>query len=126
MLKFSAWLAIGFALFLAIGEAVRNWGDWQWWPFWVVDYVAATLLFSGGVSALRTNGTKLLAGSWGFACAMSYMSFFSHIDVIQKGPLATYGPQGTINEQTLTGIIGILLVIAIIGFATSLFAKTDK
>ena len=39
MLRASARLALAFGTFLAVGELVRNWGDWQWWPFWVVDYI---------------------------------------------------------------------------------------
>jgi len=51
----AALLAIAFGLFLAVAEAVRNWGDWQWWPFWLVDYIAATLLVAGGVLQNRDS-----------------------------------------------------------------------
>jgi hypothetical protein len=45
--KSAAYLALAFGVFLAIAETARNWGNWQWWPFWLVDYVAATLLVAG-------------------------------------------------------------------------------
>ncbi|MEO1151949.1 MAG: hypothetical protein AAFW83_13320 [Pseudomonadota bacterium] len=123
MVRFSALLAIGFAIFLAIGEAVRNWGDWQWWPFWLVDYIAATLMLTGGLFVLKRDDATVLVGAWGFTCAMFYMSFFSHIYEIQKGQLGSYGPQGSINEHTLTILIGILLLVSIIGFVMSLAGK---
>jgi len=40
---------------LAIAEAVRNWGNWQWWPFWVVDYVSAGLLVAGALMTLAAS-----------------------------------------------------------------------
>lgn len=36
----SAGPALAFGIFLAIAGAVRNRGDWQWWPFRVVDSIA--------------------------------------------------------------------------------------
>ena len=38
-----------------IGEAAINWGDWQWWPLWVVDYVCVVWLLAG-VYARRAGG----------------------------------------------------------------------
>ena len=76
MIRISAYLALAFGVFLFIGEVVRNWGDWQWWPFWVVDYIAASLLIFGGQRALKTGTVRWLTGGWGFTAAMFWMSFF--------------------------------------------------
>ena len=43
MTRASAWLAVGFGGFLALAELARNRGNWQWWPFWLVDFIAAAL-----------------------------------------------------------------------------------
>ena len=75
MTKWSARLAIGFAVFLALAEVRRNWGDWGYAPFWIVDFIAVALLLYGGVRTLRRGaraGLPALAGGWGFACAMYY------------------------------------------------------
>ncbi len=117
MLRISAWLAIGFGSALAVLEAVRNWGDWQWWPFWVVDYVAAGLLVAGGVAALRGGRTDWLAGGWGFACAMFWMSFFGHL-----GGVLEPGAEVTDRELMLTRVIGGMFGLTVLGFVSALVA----
>jgi len=113
---FAAGLALPFAIFLAIAEVVRNWGDWGFWPFWVVDYIAVGLLLTGW-RASRRRGARapvLVAGAWGFTCAMFYMSFFLHLTQIAMpngGPIA---------HSTLTLISGLLFGVSVIGFVGSL------
>ncbi len=85
-------IALPFALFLGIAEVVRNWGDWGFWPFWVVDYIAVALLIWAwwAVRSRKAGGTSLLAGAWGFTCAMFYMGFFAHLEslgVPERGPI---------------------------------------
>jgi hypothetical protein len=118
MLSFSAWLGIAFGLLGAVLEAVRNWGDWQWWPFWLVDYVAATLLVVGGVAVVRGRGVNVLAAGWGFACAMFWMSFFGHY-----GDMLEVGRQVSAREQRLTTIIGVMFLITVLGLIGALLAK---
>jgi len=68
---------------LAIGEIARNWGHWQWWPLWTIDFVAAGLIFVGGWMTWRTDAPKshlILVAGWSFATAMTWMSFASHLD----------------------------------------------
>jgi hypothetical protein len=117
MIKTSARLAIAFGAFLAVAEVVRNWGDWQPWPWWVVDYIAVALLLFGGRAALpsRPHPTPApLCGAWGFTCAMFYMSFFSHLETLdQKGT-------GPIDAGPLTATIGVLFAITILGLGLSI------
>jgi len=113
---FAARLALPFALFLAIAEVVRNWGEWGFWPFWVVDYIAVALLLTGW-RASRRGGARapaLVAGAWGFTCAMFYMSFFLHLTQIAMPD------QGAIAQSTLTSISGLLFGVTVIGFVASL------
>lgn len=123
LLKGAAWLAIAFGLFLAVGEFVRNHPNWQWWPFWVVDYIAVVLLLIGGVSVVRTGvaASRWLTGAWGFTCAMFWMSFFGHVgDAMQAG--AFDSPR----EQQLTLIIGVMFALTVVGFAASLAGGRAK
>lgn len=110
----SAWLAVAFGALLAVLEMVRNWGHWQWWPFWVVDYVAAALLLFGGIAALRHRGTGWLAAGWGFTCALFWGSFFSHSESVREE--INMEP----DEEQLTLIIGILFAITIGGLVATL------
>lgn len=117
MIALSARIAIAFGGFLAIAEVVRNWGDWQPWPWWVVDYIAVALLLYGGRAALpgrpQRNATPL-CGAWGFACAMFYGSFFSHLESLdEKGT-------GPIDSFPLTVTIGVLFAITILGLALAI------
>jgi ABC-type microcin C transport system permease subunit YejB len=127
MKEFSAWLALGFGTFLAVAEAVRNSGDVQWWPFWVVDYVAVALLQWGAISVLwqpLERGTAVLTAAWGFTCAMFYMSLFGHIsDLMSAGTeVANTNAQSAIDEPWLTIVIGTMFAFTLMGLATSLLA----
>jgi hypothetical protein len=118
VIRTSAWLAIVFGLALAVLEVVRNWGHWEWWPFWVVDYVAATLLVVGGALAIRRYSSRWLTGGWGFTCAMFWMSFFGHYEGLLKA-----GAQASAREQHLTTIIGLMFALTIFGFAAGLAGR---
>lgn len=120
MIRISACLAIAFGIFLFIGEVARNWGDWQWWPFWLVDFIAASLLIYGGVSALKAWSLRWLSGGWGFTAAMFWMSFFNHVDNLRTQRFEHNGP---IDESRLTTIIGVMLVVALIGFVLALIGQ---
>ena len=124
MIRISAYLAIGFGIFLFFAEMVRNWGDWQWWPFWTVDYVAAGLLIFGGQRALNTGTLRWLTAGWGFASGMAWMSFFGHVQNLRIEALEHTGP---VPEDRLTLIIGILFALCLMGFLMALLGKrVDK
>ena len=117
-------LAAAFAMFLAIAEVFRNWGDWGYWPFWLVDYIAVALLLIGARAAQRgsRSAAVVLAGAWGFTCSMFYISFFSHLSVIQSNQGAeSHGP---LSEGFLTVTIGVLFVVTILGFGHILLIST--
>ena len=128
MKVFSAWLALAFGTFLAVAEAVRNAGEIQWWPFWVVDYLAVALLMWGAVTILwrpSERGLSILTAGWGFTCAMFYMSLFSHLSTLQStgGEVAEINAQSALDEPWLTVVIGVLFGVALLGLATSLAAE---
>lgn len=131
MRVFSAWLALAFGTFLSVAEAVRNSGEVQWWPFWVVDYLAVALLMWGAVAILwrpSERGLGILTAGWGFTSAMFYMSLFSHISTLQTtgGEVAEINAQSALDEPCLTVVIGVLFAITLIGLATSLVAELRR
>lgn len=122
-LRFSARLALTFAIFLAVAEIRRNWGDWGYWPFWLVDYIAVALLLAGWRTSLSKpspRGAGILCGAWGFTCAMFYASFFSHV---QHYGAPDHGPDDPI---TLTIVIGVLFGFTILGFALALHGAATR
>jgi len=127
MRAFSAWLALAFGTFLAVAEALRNSGEVQWWPFWVVDFIAVALLQWGAISILwvpSQRSTAVLTAAWGFACAMFYMSLFGHIsDLLGTGTeVANTNAQSALDEPGLTIVIAVMFAITLAGLATSLLA----
>ncbi|MBP6010810.1 MAG: hypothetical protein KBA31_01175 [Alphaproteobacteria bacterium] len=131
MRVFSAWLALAFGTFLSVAEAVRNSGEVQWWPFWVVDYLAVALLMWGAVAILwrpSERGIGILTAGWGFTSAMFYMSLFSHISTLQTtgGEVAEINAQSALDEPWLTVVIGVLFAVTLIGLATSLVAEMRR
>jgi len=81
-LEYSAYLALFFGIGLAAFETLVNWGQWQWWPFWLIDYAAAILLICGAFSVFRQHGfaAKLLCAGWAFTLAMFWMSLAGNIE----------------------------------------------
>jgi len=119
----SAFLALGFGVFLVIAEIVRNWGDWQPWPFWIVDFIAAGSLVWGGLRTLSQGSSRLLSAAWGFTVGIFWMSFFSHTEALSEGTAETYA-SGAVSEGFLTLIIGAMLVAAIAGLVMSLSRRS--
>lgn len=115
MLKFSVWLACLTGVILAVTETILNWGGWQWWPFFVIDYISAALIFAGGWATLRkaARGPALLAGGWGVTAGMAWMAFFS---VWQD--MASH--QDKVGLPLYLGLIGLLMASAVIGFLTAI------
>jgi hypothetical protein len=123
MTRNSAFLALGFGLFLAIAEIVRNWGDWQAWPFWIVDFIAAGCLIWGGLRTLSQGSSRLLSAAWGFTVGIFWMSFFSHTEALSEGATETYA-SGSVSEGVLTLIVGAMLLAAIAGLMMSLSRRS--
>lgn len=123
MIRMSAFIALAFGLFLTVAEIVRNWGDWQPWPFWLVDFIAAGALIWGALRTLGRGSSRLLSAAWGFTVGVFWMSFFSHAETLASGTERTYAG-GALGEDRLTLIIGVMLLIAIAGLLMSLTRRT--
>jgi hypothetical protein len=118
-LQWSRHTALLFAVGLGIGEAVINWGHWQFAPLWIVDYVCVLWLFAGFYQtrgqAVSRQSIAVLASGWAFTSGAFYMAFFISLDP----GFAKYnlGASGTILI-----LIGLMLVIAALGVVTSFLA----
>ena len=109
MLKVSRALALLFAVGLAIGEAAMNWGDWQWWPLWVVDYVCVAWLL-GGVAATRGGAPSAwLTSGWAFTAGIFYMALFVWLDEFRNHP------EQLAAQLPMIRTIGAMLALCVVG-----------
>ncbi|MFN3608613.1 MAG: hypothetical protein ACK4Y9_06080 [Hyphomonas sp.] len=118
MSRKSAYLALMFGLVLAIFEIARNWGNWQPWPFWAVNFIAAGALVWGGVRTLNQGSSRLLSAAWGVTVGVFWMTYFSNVQILMNGIEV---PDG---EGPLTLVIGVMLLVAIAGLFMSLTRRT--
>jgi hypothetical protein len=122
--RISALLAVFTGLALALAETWLNWGDWQPWPFFVVDYLAAALLVVGGMRTLRgmSGGLRLLSGAWGFTAGMVWMAFF--LTVQQNGSGSNF--TDTVTPVVLIALMGALIAASLLGLALTVLHKEKK
>jgi len=113
-LIFSRYLALMFAIGLGIGEAFINWGNWQYAPLWIVDYIIVVWLFLGFIKTRLGDNIEILLSGWAFASGVFYMALFVSLDP----ELAPYIEVNTI----LLILMGLMLSLSFIGFLCALFA----
>jgi hypothetical protein len=105
-LAWSRYIAVLFAIGLGIGEAVINWGRWQYAPLWIVDYVIVAWLLWAFVSTRAGQRIHLLLAAWAFTSGVFYMALFTSLD-----------PQlGLTVSPVLLSLIGVMLAASVAGF----------
>jgi hypothetical protein len=112
LLAWSRYSALAFAVGLAIGEAVINWGHWQYAPLWIVDYIIVAWLLWGFFSTRRGKNVHILISAWAFTAGVFYMALFVNLDP----QLWTY----LHPDKVLMILIGTMLAIAVIGIIAAL------
>jgi hypothetical protein len=106
----SRYLALLFAIGLAIGEAVINWGNWQYAPLWIVDYIIAAWLILGFVKTRHGSAIHVLLSGWAFTAGVFYMALFLSLD----------SATGIPADPALLILIGVMLGLSILGFLGAL------
>lgn len=118
-LKVSAILAILVGSLLAGFETLVNWGQWQWWPLWLVDYVGAGLLLLGGWLTLKchASGDRLLCTGWAFNIGMAWMSMAGNVadgvDPARAGRVA----------GLYVALIGLHILVSSVGLGLAVVAR---
>jgi hypothetical protein len=103
-------MALLFAIGLGIGEAVMNWGRWQYAPLWIVDYAIVVWLLYAFVSTRAGQRIHLLLAAWGFTAGVFYMALFISLD-----------PQlGLTVSPVLLSLMAVMLAASIAGFFLAL------
>ena len=73
--RISAWLGLATAVALALVHTLLVLQGPSFWPFLLIDYIAAALLAVGAVRTLRKQkgGLRLLSAAWGFTAGLAWM-----------------------------------------------------
>lgn len=114
MLRYSRYTALIYAIGLGIGEAVINWGDWQWWPLWVVDYIIVVWLLIAFWRTRQPGRSLELAAAWAFACGVFYMALFVSLDLLREGRM-----EHVEGENIYLGLIALMLFLTVSGIVTA-------
>jgi len=115
VLQLSRYLALLFAIGLGVGEAVINWGHWQYAPLWIVDYVIVAWLAYGFFVTRQRRGVHVLLAGWAFTGGVFYMAFFVSLD-----------PTMAIDANSvMLALIGGMLAAACVGFCCALLSLRD-
>ena len=107
-------LAWVYALGLAIGETIISWGNWQFAPLFIIDYLVSVCLLLAFYSTRNGDKVYTLLAAWAFASGVFYMDLFVNIDPGMPANLRC--------SMVVVWLIVLVLVLALVGFFTALSA----
>ena len=108
-----------YSIILAIVEAILNWGDWQYAPLWIVDYLIVIILLSA-VFVFKKNIQRLmLLLGWAFSAGVMYMVLFINLGPI---PTAVASP----NIEGKLPLVGLALIVSIVGIVLTIIDSKNN
>ena len=115
MKKINLIIATAYSIVLAIVETSLNWGNWQYAPLWIVDYLIVIILLLG-VFVFKENQRKVLLMGWSFSAGVMYMVLFINLE-----------PTSSITrlDSNILYAVGLSLVVSFIGMFISMIAEND-
>ena len=117
--KINLIIATLYSIILAIVEAMLNWGDWQYAPLWIVDYLIVIILLLA-VFVFKKNIQRLmLLLGWAFSSGVMYMAFFINLEPI---PTTIKSP----NVEGIFPLVGLALAVSIIGIALTMIDSKNN
>ncbi len=104
-LRVSRYLALAFAVVLAVVEALLNMSrpQWQFAPLWIIDYVIVAALLAGFWLTREPSQAPVLMAGWALAAGVFYMALFVSMD-----PEVT---RGAVVDTFFLGLIGLGLSV---------------
>ena len=113
MKKINLIIATAYSIVLATVEALLNWGNWQYAPLWIVDYLIVIILLLG-VFVFKENQRKVLLMGWSFSAGVMYMVLFINLE-----------PTSSITrlDSNILYAVGLALVVSFIGMFISIIAE---
>ena len=108
-----------YSIILAIVEAILNWGDWQYAPLWIVDYLIVIILLSA-VFVFKKNIQRLmLLLGWAFSAGVMYMALFINLEPI---PTNIASP----NIEGKLPLVGLALMVSIVGIVLTIIDSKNN
>jgi hypothetical protein len=122
LLASSRYLAVAYAITLAIAEAAINSSQehWQYAPLWIIDYVIAAWLLIGFRLTRGGRYIPVLMSAYALSAGVMYLAFFSNLD--PELPEALRGP------GVIVALIGLALGVSVAGLAgtTAAWLKQER
>ena len=111
--KINLALAALFSAALVLTETTLNtyYGDWEFAPLWIVDYLIALILLSAVFVFKKQQSLVLLLG-WSFSAGATYMALFISLD-----------PNGlnSVDIEMKLPLFVLALMISVVGLVLTLF-----
>ena len=108
--KINLTIAVLYSIILGATEAFINWGDWQYAPLWIVDYLIVLILLSAVFIFKDKIQKYLLLTGWSFSAGVMYMVFFINLE-----PKTTL----TVLDNYILSGVGVALIFSLIGILLS-------
>jgi hypothetical protein len=111
----SRYLALVFAIVLAVVEAALNMSRprWQYAPLWIIDYVIVAALLLGFWLARRPVHVPVLMAAWALGAGVFYMALF--VSLSPEAKLAD-------GAGPILFLIGLALIVELLGLALATVA----
>ena len=116
--KINLIFATFYSIILAIIEVMLNWGDWQYAPLWIVDYLIVIILLSAVFVFKKYIQRLMLLLGWAFSSGVMYMALFINLEPI---PTTVKSP----NVEGILPLVGLALVVSIIGVILTIIDKKE-
>ena len=108
--KINLIIATVYSILLAVVETLLNWGNWQYPPLWIVDYLIVIILLLG-IFVYKENQQKVLLLGWSFSLGVMYMALFISLE-----PSSTITP---LNSNILYSI-ALALIVSLVGIVLTI------
>ena len=111
-------IATLYSIILGIVEAMLNWGDWQYAPLWIVDYLIVLVLLSAVFVFKEHIQRLMLLLGWAFSSGVMYMVLFINLEPI---PATIKSP----NIEGLLPLVGLALVVSLLGILLTMIGNEN-
>jgi len=107
--KINLTIAVLYSIILSVTEVALNWGDWQYAPLWIVDYLIVLILLLA-VFIFKDNIQKsLLLTGWSFSAGVMYMVLFINLEPETTLTVLDYNTLLAVSVALIVSIFGVLL-----------------
>jgi len=107
--KINLTIAVLYSIILSVAETALNWGDWQYAPLWIVDYLIVLILLLAVFIFKDKIQKYLLLTGWSFSAGVMYMVLFINLEPETTLTVLDYYTLLAVSVALIVSIIGVLL-----------------